>query len=330
MKQIIKIPDSNIIKKQVEVNSDLQKNISKYRKEIKSIINRNTDKKIVIVWPCSVDFKESIMDYAYKLKEIYDKVKDKVFVILRLYTAKPRTTVGWKWVLYNWEFWTNWNLLDWIIFVRNLMIEIAKMWLPVADEVLYPNLIPYFDDLVSYYAIWARSSENQHHREVASALDIPVWIKNNTCWDLNNLVNSLFAVKSSQQAVINNTQYETYGNKYAHVILRWANINWESILNFDPDSIKKLVDIMQKKNILSPIIIDLNHDNSWKQPLKQIDNFQAINKNPNKQIIGYMIESYIYTWNQQIDDTNIIRWKSITDPCLGIEETEKLIYMISK
>ncbi len=328
MKLITKLPSLEKIKKQIPLDKKLVEKIKQDRQEIKNIILWKDDRKLIVVWPCSVDFEDSILDYARRLKKISDKVQDKYKIVMRTYTAKPRTTIWWKGVLYNGELGSKWNLADGVVFARKLMKQIIQIWLAIADEMLYPELIPYFDDILSYVAIWARSSENQSHREVGSGLDIALGVKNPTSGDLQVTVNSLIATRSVQQALLDKKQYRTEGNPYAHILLRGSNFDGLSKPNLDKNSIEKLKNILNKKWIKTKIIIDLNHDNSAKNGLKQPENMKKLLEMKDADIVGYMIESYIYDGNQKLDEEDIWAIKkglSVTDHCLGIEKLEKML-----
>lgn len=323
MKEICNL---NILKQFSKLSPEVLNNVIKSRTKIKNIIDWKDNRIILIIWPCSMDFPNEILEYWKLLSEINKKVEDKIYIIMRAYSAKPRTTVWWKWMLYNWEFWIWWNLIDWITTTRNLMNEIVKLWLPIADEMLYPDLLPYFEDILSYVAIWARSSENQQHREVASGIEIPVWVKNPTSWELSKLINSVEAIRNPQQALLLWVFYETLWNKYAHAILRWWNIEWENIPNYY--KFIELTDIANKRWINTKILIDLNHDNSWKNPFKQIEIMKNVLKDRNSNLLWFMVESYINDWNQKADENNlnsIVKWASITDPCIWLEKTKQLI-----
>jgi len=334
-----KIIDIKNIQEEIDKNwlniNEKEKNIIKtFRKQISDILVWKDKRKLIIIWPCSVDFEESIIEYAKKLKEISDDVKDKLLIVMRTYTAKPRTTVWWKWVLYNWELWKQWNLRDWILFVRKLYKKITEIWLPIADEMLYPSLTAINSEYLSYLAIWARSSENQEHREVASLFNIPVWIKNNTAWNIKRTVDSLESVQASHQVHLNWGFYQSDWNKLSHIILRGYNDWYKSFSNIKEWEIERYLEEINKRKLINNwIIIDANHDNSWKNISNQIENIKFITYLLNTRfplIKWYMVESYLHSWNQKINSTNLIKWKSITDPCISIIDTENIIKYIYK
>lgn len=333
MQFIIKIPTMLEIKEAIPLTVWQIEQVLRYRKMIWDIVNWRSDMLLLIVWPCSIDFKEPVLEYAKRLKQISDKVEDKIMIVMRTYTCKPRTSIWWKWILYNWEFWSGWNILDGINTSRYLIRDILKIWLPVADEMLYPDLVPFFDDIICYYAIWARSSENQAHREVASWLDIPVWIKNTTSGDMKVTANSLIAVRSSSQVLLRSKFYKTGWNQDSHIILRWSNYEGKSKSNINQDIVDSLIKYVKDANLMTKLIIDLNHDNSGKDWLKQIESLKSAMKLKWNHIVWYMIESYLYGWNQKASEekvNTIKKWLSITDSCLWIEKTEEMIMYIYK
>jgi len=315
------------VRDDISISEDLKKQVAKDTKEVQDILSWKDSRKLLIIWPCSMDFREPILEYAKRLKKISDKVDDKIKVVMRAYSAKPRTTVWWKGVQFSGEFWSDSCVSNWLIYSRELMIDILKIWLPIADELLYPSRLWYFKDLISYFAIWARSSENQSHREISSLLDIPVWLKNPTSWDLVVAVNSLIAARSDQHITFWWDEWDTDWNKSSHIILRWKNFMWKSEPNYSKENVDLVEELMNKKWLKSKIIIDLNHENSWKQCLEQP---RILNESlENWEIIAwFMCESYLVDWNQSAKEDNveaIEKWKSITDPCLWWEKTEEMV-----
>lgn len=307
------------LKSAMPTDKYIEDKISWWRKEFQDIIHDRSKKKVLIVWPCSMDWEDTLLEYAQRLKKISDKVEDKIMIIMRAYNAKPRTTVGWKWMIYDHE---------WIRLSRKIFWKINEIGLPIANELLYPDILPYYDDLLTYVVIWARNCENQQHREICSGLNIPVGMKNPTSWDPDISVNNIIAVHSPQQALIWWTIYKTEWNPDAHIVLRWSKFMWESKSNIDQESINKLEEVMRKKWVESKYIIDLNHDNSWGDWLMQPEILIDTLKLETDKLIWWMCESYMFDWNQKVSDENIskaVKWLSLTDKCLGIEKTEKMI-----
>jgi 3-deoxy-7-phosphoheptulonate synthase len=297
------------------------------RQELKDIFSWKSNKKILIIGPCSADFEESLYEYADFLNNMQKKVEDKIKIVMRFYTGKPRTIGWWKW-LQNSAPWEKPDLITWIENSRKIAINIIEKYnLALADELLHPQLIEHIGDLYSYFAIWARSSENQFHREVSSGLDFPVWMKNPTSWNISIMLNSVQAWTTSSVYVIWNDVYETSWNSYCHSILR-GGITWP---NYDLESIKKSYDENIKRNIINKwLIIDTNHDNSQKKYEKQIDIMQEVmnsiseNKELKNFVKWFMVESYLYDWRQDYSE-NIQKWLSLTDLCIWKEKTEELI-----
>ena len=331
MKNIIKLPKEKEIKKKLPLKNWEKKIIQKQIKEIKEILKRKSKKKLLIIWPCSLDFEDSILEYAKKLKKLADKVKDKILIIMRCYNAKPRTTVWWKGILYNWKFNSNWNIIDWIYFSRNLFLKIIKIWLPIANEMLYTDIIPYYDDLLSYVVIWARNSENQQHREVASWLKIPVWFKNPTSGDFDIATNNIIAASNSNQSLIQWKFWITNWNPYSHIVIRWQKNDWISKSHIFQTSINKIDKYLKNKKLKSMYIIDTNHDNSNQDWRKQNEIMKKIMKLKTNNITWYMTESYLFDWNQKISIKEIEKWKiikhglSLTDWCIWWRKTKSLI-----
>lgn len=332
------MPKYNFIKKEILITDNDKKFIKEQRKEINDIIIWKDKRKLLIIWPCSIDWKESILEYAKKLSYLNKNIKDRIKIIMRVYPEKPRTNIWRQWYIYSWEV-NSWKwIVEWIKETRKIMKEISEIWLPIWMELLDPYLIPFFDDIISYWSIWARTSESQVHRKIASLynsiLKIPVWIKNCTSWDFEVSINSIISSSNKHSFIPYwDNIYESEKNFNSHIILRWEKFNWKILNNFD--KVNEYSNKLNKIWLNWNIIVDLSHDNSYnnetlkKDYLKQIENFNKliINKDINKNIVWYMIESYLYDWNQnECSDINQIKkWKSLTDPCIWWEKTEKLI-----
>jgi 3-deoxy-7-phosphoheptulonate synthase len=283
----------------------------------------------LIIGPCSADFEESLYEYAEFLSDLQMMVWDKIKIVMRFYTWKPRTVWGWK-GLQNSEPWEKPNLITWIENSRRIAINIIQKYnLPLADELLHPQLINYFDDIFSYFAIGARSTENQFHREVSSWLKIPVWMKNPTSGDIWTMCNSIKAGQAEGTYVIWEEVYETQGNKLTHWVLRW----WESWSNYSLWDIIKTFDKVKEKNIKKPsLIIDCNHSNSWKKWKKQVKIMNKVldsiseTKELKDFVKWFMIESYLYDWRADFEDIKTVKkGLSLTDPCVGKNWTVDLV-----
>ena len=330
---IRKLPTPKEIKELYPLNENLKNIKEKNDEEIKKIFLGESDKLLLIIGPCSSDNEESVIDYISRLRTIQEKVKDEIVIIPRLYTNKPRTKgTGYKGMLHQPDPLKEEDMLKGLIAIRKLhMRAIEETGFSCADEMLYTENHRYLSDLLSYTAVGARSSEDQQHRLTASGLDIPVGMKNPMSGDLTSLLNSISAAQNPHTFIYRGWEVKSKGNPLAHAILRgYVNKEGESTPNYHYEDLVNLEKLYTNDNYQNPsIIIDTNHSNSNKNYLEQInialDVISSMNKNDKlKKIIkGLMIESYIEDGCQNIDGG--VYGKSITDPCLGIEKTEKLI-----
>lgn len=302
--------------------------------EIKKIFRGESDKFLLIIGPCSADSEDSVLDYITRLRELQEKVKDKIIMIPRIYTGKPRTTgAGYKGMLHQPDPTAMPDLKSGIIAVRNLhMRALAETGFSSADEMLYPENYSYLDDLLSYIAIGARSVENQQHRLVSSGVDIPVGMKNPTGGDISVMLNSITAAQHHHAFIYRSCEVRSDGNPYAHAILRgFVNDKGQCFPNYHFEDLYRLAQIYNEKEYKNPaLIVDANHSNSGKQYLEQIRISKEIlhsmrhSSDIKKLVKGLMIESYIEDGCQKIGEN--VYGKSITDPCLGWEKTERLVF----
>src|SRR5574344_2772124 len=300
--------------------------------ELKRVIRGEDQRLLLVIGPCSSDNEDAVLDYAHRLSKLQDEVKDKIFIVMRVYTAKPRTNgEGYKGLMHQPDTSKLPDLINGIAAVRNLHYRvISETGLTTADEMLYPENLPLVDDLVSYIAIGARSVEDQQHRFVASGIDVPTGMKNPTSGNLNVMFNGIYAAQNKQSFLFNGEEVETSGNAMAHAILRGATNEYgKNVRNYYYDNVLETIEHYEKLGLKNPfIVIDTNHDNSGKQYLEQVRIVRQtlINRDWNakiKQYVrGFMIESYLEDGRQ---DTPEIFGKSITDPCLGWDNTEQLI-----
>ena len=301
-------------------------------RELEAIIKGEDDRLLLIIGPCSSDNEEAVLEYASRLAALQEEVKERVFMIMRVYTAKPRTNGdGYKGLVHQPKTNEAPSLINGIKAVRDLHYRvISETGLTTADEMLYPENLPLVDDLVSYIAIGARSVENQQHRFVASGFSAPAGMKNPTSGNLSVMFNGIYAAQNKQSFLFNNKEVETSGNPYAHAILRGAlNEYGKNIPNYYYDNLVETIDLYEKMKLDNPfIVIDTNHDNSGKQYLEQVRIVRQtlINRDWNEKIKryvrGFMIESYLEDGRQNEPE---VFGKSITDPCLGWENTEQLV-----
>ncbi len=308
--------------------------------QIRDVFTGESDKFLVIIGPCSADNVEATLDYTGRLAKVQDKVGDRLILIPRIYTNKPRTTgEGYKGLMHQPDPEQKPDLFAGIVAVRRLhALAIEETGLTSADEMLYPENWRYLDDLLSYVAIGARSVEDQQHRMTASGMDVPAGMKNPTSGDLSVMLNSVVAAQSKHNFVYRGWEVNTDGNELAHVVLRGAtNKHGDTIPNYHYEDLCLLLDMYEKRGLKNPaVIVDTNHSNSGKQYLEQIRitkevmHSRSCHPGLKKLIKGFMIESYLEDGSQKIGATPHIYGKSITDPCLGWEKSEELIYDIYK
>ena len=334
-----KLPIPKDIKEMFPISSEYAAEREAKVKEIEDILAGRSDKFILLIGPCSADNEEAVLDYLSRLRKAQDKVEEKICIIPRVYTNKPRTTgMGYKGMLHQPDPSRNEDMLRGIVTIRETYIRAMKeTGFFCADEMLYPENYRYLSDLLSYVAVGARSVENQFHRLTASGLDIPVGMKNPTSGDLSVMINAITAAQGSHTFIYRNWEVVSKGNPYAHVILRGhTNKRGQSIPNYHYEDLIRLYDLYSKKDLQNPaVIVDVNHSNSGKQYKEQIrivsEVLHSRNYNPDlhKLIKGVMIESYLLEGRQDISD-HMTPGCSITDPCLGWEDTERLIYEIAE
>ena len=308
-------------------------------KSLNDVFAGKSDKFILIIGPCSADREDAVLDYIYRLRGVADKVSDKIIIVPRIYTNKPRTTgEGYKGMLHQPDPNADPDLLRGIVAIRKLHLRaIEETGFGCADEMLYPENARYLSDILGYVAVGARSVENQQHRLTASGLDVPVGMKNPTGGDISVMMNSIKAAQCSHVFCYRGWEVKSAGNPYAHAILRgYVDKHGKSHPNYHYEDITGLVAAYANSGLANPAcIIDTNHANSGKNYLEQIRIAKEIvgSRNANSDIKtlvkGLMIESYIEDGCQKISQDEIYG-KSITDPCLGWDKTERLIYDLAE
>ena len=333
------LPSPAQIQERYPLSEKLQELKKQRDAEISNVIKGLDNRFLVIIGPCSADNEDSVCDYVSRLTSIQEDVKDKLIIIPRVYTNKPRTTgEGYKGIASQPDPEKAPDMVEGLIAMRKMHIRaIEESGLTCADEMLYPENRSYLDDVLSYEAIGARSVENQQHRLTASGMDIPVGMKNPTSGDLSVMLNSVIAAQHPHHFIYRGCDVETSGNELAHTILRGGvNKYGQTIPNYHYEDLMRLYDLYGKKNLKNPAaIVDVNHSNSGKQFKEQIrivsEVLHSRNYNPDlrKLIKGVMIESYLLEGRQDISD-HMTPGCSITDPCLGWEDTERLIYEIAE
>ncbi len=337
MNFVRKLPVPQDIKAQYPVSDKIAKLKEERDIQIRDIITGGSNKFILVIGPCSADREDSVIDYITRLRGVQEKVEDKILIIPRIYTNKPRTTGdGYKGMLHQPNPEQNEDMLEGVIAIRKLhMRAVNETGFTCADEMLYPENYRYLSDILSYVAIGARSVENQKHRLTASGLDIPVGMKNPTGGDLSVMMNSITAAQHPHTFIYRGWEVKTTGNDLAHSILRgYVDKNGKSMSNYHYEDLLTLCELYEQSGLKNPgVIVDTNHANSGKRYLEQERIAKDVihsckNSSDIKKLVkGLMIESYIEDGAQKPQDG--VYGKSITDPCLGWDKTEKLIYDIA-
>ncbi|MBQ7624764.1 MAG: 3-deoxy-7-phosphoheptulonate synthase [Clostridia bacterium] len=333
-----KLPIPKRIKEQYPLTEEMAMQKAARDEAIRAVFESRSDKFLLIIGPCSADSREPVLEYISRLKRVADEVKDKIIMIPRIYTNKPRTNgSGYKGMLHQPDPSQKPDLLHGIVAIRDLhMTALRDYGFSCADEMLYPENHRYLSDLLSYVAIGARSVEDQQHRLTASGLSIPVGMKNPTGGDLNVMMNSVKAAQSGHMFIYRGWEVESFGNPLAHTIMRgYADFYGKNISNYHYENLIELAEKYNEAGLKNPAtIIDANHANSGKKYMEQIriakDVVYSRNHNPEikKLVKGLMIESYLCDGAGTPENHEF--GQSITDPCLGWEKTEKLIYKIAE
>lgn len=328
-----KLPVPAQIKNKYALGKEYVNIVTEREKEIKDIFAGKNNKLLLIIGPCSADREDSVLEYISRLRKVQEKVKDKIFIIPRIYTNKPRTTgEGYKGMLHQPNPEAAPDMLNGLISIRKLHIKaITETGFTCADEMLYPENHRYLSDLLAYVAVGARSVEDQLHRLTASGIGIPVGMKNPTSGDLSVMMNAVHAAQSSHTFIYRGWEVHSKGNDYAHAILRgYVNEFGQSYPNYHYEDLIRLSEIYDANQYKNPaVIIDTNHSNSSKQYLEQVRICKEVlhscrhNNSIKKLVKGFMIESYLEDGCQKVGGNTY--GQSITDPCLGWEKTEKLI-----
>ena len=335
---IRKLPIPMEIKKEFPLSERVSATRLARVEEMRAILDGRDRRLMLIIGPCSADREDSVMDYVHRLVPVQDEVKDKLLIVPRVYTNKPRTNgAGYKGMLHQPDPSKKPDMLAGIIAIRRLHTRVVEeTGFACADEMLYPEDHRYLSDILGYVAVGARSVENQQHRLVASGLDTPVGMKNPTGGDLSVMMNSIYAAMGDHTFLYRGWEVETYGNPYAHAILRGCvNERGESRPNYHYEDLVQLYKLYTERAIKNPAcIVDCNHANSGKQYLeqtriaKEVMHSKRYSADINGLVKGLMIESYIQDGSQKI--TECTYGKSITDACLGWEKTRQLIFDLAE
>ena len=338
MEFVKKLPTPEELKERFPISDEIRKVKEERDAEIADIFSGKSDKFVMVIGPCSADNEDAVLEYMTRLAIVREKIKDKVFIIPRVYTNKPRTTgTGYKGMLHQPDPQGHEDMLAGIIAIREMHTRVVKeTGFTCAEEMLYPGNHRYLSDLLSYVAVGARSVEDQEHRLVASGVGIPAGMKNPPSGDISVMMNSITAAQHSQEFIYGGWEVRTVGNPYAHAIMRGYIDNLgHSKPNYHYEDLIAVYDEYEKRGLENPaIIVDTNHANSNKKYLEQIriakDVLHSRHVSPDirKIVKGLMTESYLEDGAQKIGDG--VFGKSITDPCLGWEKTEKLLLEIAE
>ena len=325
------------VKEMYPLTGEMSNTVEAGRLAINKVFTGESDKLIMVIGPCSADKEDSVLDYISRLRTLQEKVADKIIIVPRIYTNKPRTKgAGYKGLLHQPNPNEKPDMFKGIIATRGIhMRAVKELGFVCADEMLYPENYKYLDDLLGYVAVGARSVEDQQHRLTASGIEVPVGMKNPTSGDYSVMMNAIYTAQHSHTFIYRGWEAHSMGNPLTHAILRgYTNKHGQSIPNYHYEELLRLHDMYAESHLQNPgVIIDTNHANSDKKPLEQPriikDVLQSCKWNPDvkKLVKGFMVESYIEDGNQPVDGG--VYGKSITDACLGWEKSERLIYEVA-
>ena len=326
------------VKEMYPLTGEMSRTVEKRIAELKSIFAGRDDRFILVIGPCSADHEDSVMEYVLRLGELAEKVKDKLFIVPRIYTNKPRTTgEGYKGMLHQPDPDEKPDMFKGIIAIRKLHMRVLQeTGMAAADEMLYPENHKYLDDMLGYVAVGARSVEDQQHRLTASGIEVPVGMKNPTSGDFQVMLNAIQAAQHGHTFIYRGWEARSEGNPYAHAILRGStNKHGQPQPNYHYEDLIRIKDFYQERELQNPaVVVDVNHANSGKQYIEQIRISKEVlhsrryNESLRKLVKGLMIESYLVDGNQKVGGG--VYGQSITDPCLGWEKTEKLVLEIAE
>lgn len=333
-----RLPDVDSLLQEMPLEESLQKVKRQRDDEIKAVLEGKSEKFLVIIGPCSAHDEDAVCEYVTRLARLQEKVSEKLILIPRVYTNKPRTTgLGYKGMLHQPDPLEEPNIVEGIKSIRRLHLRVLReTHLTAADEMLYPSNYPYLEDLLSYVAVGARSVENQEHRLTASGFDVPVGMKNPTSGDIEVMFNSIQAAQSGHVFSYKGWEVRTSGNPHAHAILRGAvNQFGQNIPNYHYEDLIRVTEIYTKKALKNPaIVVDTNHANSNKnfreQPriAREVMTNRRYSEDLRKIIKGLMVESFLVEGSASVSEARF--GQSITDPCLGWEDSERLVYEIAE
>ena len=338
MEFIRRLPTPQELMEQFPIDDRVKKIKVERDKAIADIMTGKDNRFLLVIGPCSADNEEAVLDYVHRLVPVQEQVKDKIFIVPRLYTSKPRTIgIGYKGMLHQPDPEGKEDMLGGIIAIREMNARVVReTGFTCAEEILYPEIYRYLSDLLSYAAVGARSVEDQFHRMIASGISIPVGMKNPTSGDISVMLNSIEAAQHSQEFLFRGWEVRTTGNPLAHAILRgYVDSFGNSMPNYHYENLKKVLDLYGERTLANPaIVVDCNHNNSGKKYMEQIRIAKDVMASRRYSsdvagiVKGLMIESYIEDGSQKIGEG--VYGKSITDPCLGWEKSRALILELAE
>ena len=327
-RQETRLPTALELRGRFPVSEALARRIDGYREQVRQVLHGEDDRTLIVVGPCSIHDEQAALEYGQKLKALADEVSDRFLIVMRAYLEKPRTTVGWKGLLYDPERTGRGDLAQGLARSRGLLLELSELGVPLATEALGPFMMDYLGDLVSWTAIGARTTESQIHREMVSGLPMPVGFKNGTDGSIGVAINAMKSGAHPHHHMgISHcgspAMISTPGNPDTHLVLRGGR----GITNYDELSIARAVEELDKAGVNTAIMVDCSHDNARKQAERQVDIAKEVmtqKRKGNRQIKALMLESFLEPGRQK-DEGELIYGCSLTDPCLGWEQTEALI-----
>lgn len=320
------------LKKNLSLSHKARNFIASTRNQISHMLHKNDKRMLLIIGPCSVHNVQEAKEFGVKIKELQEQVKNDFLILMRVYFAKPRTSIGWKGLMYDPDLNESCNIQKGILLTRQLLVDLVEMGVPVASEFLDPLSVKYFDDLIAWGCIGARTSESQIHREVASGLSMPIGFKNSTQGCIQVAVNGVLAASKphSYLGIQENgtiSLIDTSGNTDSHVVLRGGNLG----PNYDPKTIADTSEILKRNQLVQKVLVDCSHGNSGSNACMQTSVFESVlvqSLEGNKNILGMILESYFFRGNQKLtfgEEKKLIPGVSVTDACLDWETTEKLV-----
>ena len=332
------LPMAKEVREELPLSAELAERKAAFDAEVAAVMRGEDPRRLLIIGPCSADREDSVLDYMHRLAGVADEVKDKLIVIPRVYTNKPRTKgTGYKGLLHNPDPEAPADLLEGVKAVRRMHLRvIEETGFFTADEMLYPTNYQYLVDLLSYVAVGARSVENQEHRLVAAGISVPVGMKNPTAGSTSVMLNSIYAAQARQSFIYRGWEVECTGNPLAHAVLRgYIGLDGRNYPNYHYEHLERLAGRYLDADFANPsVVVDCNHDNSGKRPLEQPrickEVLESCKRNDlvRRRVKGFMVESYIEDGNQPVDGG--VYGKSITDACLGWKKTERLVRDIAE